>query len=53
VVERLQRPGACIKDVAHELGISDSAARARLHSLYVRLGVCRLTDAIAVLRSAA
>lgn len=39
VLHRLAEPGATVASVARELNISEHAAKARLRSLYRRLGV--------------
>lgn len=39
VLHRLTQPGATMKSVAHELGITERAVKGRLQRLYGRLGV--------------
>lgn len=50
VLRRLARRGATTKSVAHELGISPSAARRRLSSLYRNLGVDNALQAYAYVK---
>ena len=49
VLYRLREPGATVRSVAHDLGISEHAAKARLRSLYRRLGVNSAVQALAKL----
>lgn len=39
LLHRLTRPGSSVRAVAHDLGISESAAKRRLGRLYAELGV--------------
>jgi hypothetical protein len=49
VLYGLTEPGSTIRKVAHRLGIAETAAKARLHSLYGRLGVLSALQALAKL----
>jgi DNA-binding CsgD family transcriptional regulator len=49
VLAAIEKPRATIKSAAADLGLSESAARGRLRSLYRRLGVSSSSQAIAAL----
>lgn len=50
VLRGLAEPGSTVSSVARRLGISESAAKGRLRSLYRRLGVTNAVQAWAKVR---